>query len=347
MEQELLPGDFLTQSCNGVIIDVRTPAEFMQGHIPGALNIPLFTDSERVVVGTLYLHEGKDVAVEKGLEFVGPRMAALVREAKKVSEGKILYVHCWRGGMRSASMAWLFRTAGLKAVVLKGGYKAYRQSFAELLQLPWKLLILGGPTGCGKTDILHALRQRGEQILDLEGLANHKGSAFGALGQEPQPTTEQFQNNLHHTFRSLDPDRWLWSECESLSIGKVFLPQELFNKMLAAPFIYLYLPLSCRIERLLKEYGNFSEEELIASFRKIERKLGGERTTQAIKLLEDKKIAEASAIALQYYDKSYTKSFNDRWHVTYTYHAEDNDVMHTADQLQTLIKEKLINNARS
>ncbi|MEG1749979.1 MAG: tRNA 2-selenouridine(34) synthase MnmH, partial [Tannerellaceae bacterium] len=212
-QQELAPDDFLHQSRNGVILDVRTPDEYNVGHIPNAINFPLFTNEERIVVGTAYVKQGRDIAVEKGLELVGPKMATFVRQAKALAAGRTLYIHCWRGGMRSGSMAWLLRTAGLSVQLLQGGYKAYRQSFTDQLNnIPWKLIVLGGSTGCGKTPILHALEAKGEQVLHLEGLACHKGSAFGALGEGEQPTTEQFSNLLYDEFCRFDPRRRVWCE---------------------------------------------------------------------------------------------------------------------------------------
>lgn len=339
MEQELFPEMFIQQSHQGIIVDVRTPAEFAKGHIVGAVNLPLFTDEERVVIGTLYIKEGKDVAVEKGLEFVGPKMAGFVRRARELSEGKTIYIHCWRGGMRSGSMAWLLRTAGMRVVLLKGGYKAYRQSFIELLSKPLILKIVGGPTGCGKTDILKELQKKGEQVLDIEGLAHHKGSAFGALGQLEQPTTEQFINDLHHTFRAFDLTKPIWCEGESMTTGKVYLPQELFDKMQKAHFVFLTLPIPDRINRLLTEYGAFETQDLIDAFKRIERRLGCDRTKQGIDFLNEGNIAGAIEIALHYYDKGYGKSYTERWNITHIFSAEKDHPSQTADDLIELMKE--------
>ncbi|MGL4331870.1 MAG: tRNA 2-selenouridine(34) synthase MnmH [Bacteroidales bacterium] len=337
MEQDLLVNDFLKQSEEGIIVDVRTPAEFKTGHITGAVNIPLFSDEERVIIGTLYKKQGKDIAVEKGLEFVGPKMASFVKEAKKRSQGKSIFIYCWRGGMRSGSMAWLFRTAGLQVKRLTGGYKAYRSSFLEeILTQPWQIRVLGGPTGCGKTDILHQLAAKGEQVLDIEGLANHKGSAFGALGQEDQPTTEQFVNLLHHEFRKFSTERTLWCEGESISIGRVYIPKELFELMQKAPFIYLNLPVEDRLNRLVHEYGQFSMEELTESFRKIERRLGGQHLKAAICYLQEGNIHEAARIGLHYYDKSYDRAINEKRNVACHLDAATDNPAETANLLLKL-----------
>mgnify|MGYP003349536217 CR=1 FL=1 len=194
------------------IVDVRTPAEFEQGHIPGAINLPLFSNEERKIIGTLYKKEGKQPAIRKGLEIVGPKLATLVAEINNIKKnffpttsppsskdrvgiGSILF-HCWRGGMRSSSVAWLAQMAGYASTTLQGGYKTYRNYVLQSFHSSINLKIIGGYTGSGKTIILEELKKQGEQIINLEHLAHHKGSAFGAFGQEKQPTQEQFENNL-------------------------------------------------------------------------------------------------------------------------------------------------------
>lgn len=292
-----------------VIVDVRTPAEFEAGHIPGAINVPLFTNQERVVIGTLYVRTGREEAIEKGLEFVGPRMADIVRHAKRASQGRTVYVHCWRGGMRSGSVGWLLSTAGLDVRILKGGYKAYRSSFEQMLEnQKWDIVLLSGSTGCGKTELLHHLERMGEQVLDLEGLAHHKGSVFGGLGQMAQPTTEQFINKLHHRFRELDPTRRVWCEGESISIGHVFMPQRLYNLMRQGQQIEVEMSVEQRMNRLMVEYGDFASSDLIASFEKIRKRFGFDQTKLAIELVEQGDIRSAAKMALKYYDKVYKKN---------------------------------------
>ncbi|MGL5730858.1 MAG: tRNA 2-selenouridine(34) synthase MnmH, partial [Bacteroidales bacterium] len=323
MEQDISVNDFIAKSVNGTIVDVRTTAEFAQGHIPGAVNIPLFTDEERVIIGTLYKKQGKDVAVEKGLEFVGPKMARFVKEAKALAKSAPVYIYCWRGGMRSGSMAWLFRTAGLQVYRLTGGYKAYRSSFLEeVLPQIWKIIVLGGPTGSGKTAILEQLTLEGEQVLDLESLANHKGSAFGALGQPDQPSTEHFTNLIHEKFRTFDPEKPVWCEGESHSVGRVYIPKELYDQMQISPFIYLSIPKAVRLKRIVEEYGRFDAESLIESFRKIERRMGGQHVKAAIEFIRDNKIEEAASLGLDYYDKSYNNAIEKNRSITYTHSVE-------------------------
>ena len=313
MAEALIPEIFLKKSRDGKIIDVRTPAEFEKGHIPGAYNIPLFTNDQRAVVGTIYKKQGKEKAVIKGLEFVGPAMKDMVLKAKKISGGDPLYVHCWRGGMRSASMAWLFETAGIKCYTMQGGYKAYRRSFHELLENePWKFIVIAGPTGSGKTVILYELEKKGEQVLDLEGIAHHKGSAFGSLGELPQPTNEQFENNIHEKMRSFSSDRPVWVEGESRSIGRNFIPDDLFTMLINSDTVHVMPDFEYRVKRLVVDYAKYPKDELIHSFEKIAKRLGGLRTKNAVEAVQNKNYDVAVRIGLEYYDKTYQHAIDNR-----------------------------------
>ncbi|OIP83485.1 MAG: tRNA 2-selenouridine(34) synthase MnmH [Porphyromonadaceae bacterium CG2_30_38_12] len=334
MEYLLSPTIFLEKSPEGVLIDVRTPSEFTLGHIPSAVNLPLFTDYERAEVGTLYVKAGKQEAIEKGLEIVGPKLASFVKNARELSAGKALFLYCWRGGMRSTSMAWLFRTAGFETYLLEGGYKAYRHALQHLLEAnPWKFIVLGGPTGCGKTAILHHLQSIGQQVIDLEGLAHHKGSAFGSLGEREQPTTEQFGNELHNCMRKKNPTEPIWCEGESLNIGQVYIPNEFYSYMKSGLFIHFELEKKFRLKRILEDYGHFTSEALIACFQKIQKRLGGEATTQAIAHINKNELEEAIAIAIRYYDKGYKSSIFKQWTVTHSLIGTTNEPQINAHKL--------------
>lgn len=287
------------------LIDVRSPAEFELAHIPGAFNIPIFDNDERREVGIKYKVGGKENAVLLGLDFVGPKMSGFVKEAKKIARNKKVMVHCWRGGMRSASMAWLFETAGLEVFVLEGGYKAYRRYIREQFSQSAQLLVLGGYTGSGKTDILKVLKKNGEQFLDIEGIANHKGSVFGPLGQEPQPSNEQFENNLADAWRKFDFDKTIWVEDESRQLGKCGIPDPLFQQIREAPLIKINLPKELREMRLVDEYGSFEKELLLEQLEKIRKRLGGQNTAEAIEALGNGDLAKVASISLVYYDKAY------------------------------------------
>lgn len=332
--ENIVIDDFLVQSKDGIIIDVRTPAEFSDGHIPSAINIPIFSNEERAVVGTIYKKQSKEKAIEKGLDFVGIKLADFVRAVRKIlqkqglsSEAK-LFLYCWRGGMRSNSMAWLFSTAGFNVEVLKGGYKAYRASFIDkITNNYWQYIILGGPTGCGKTYILDALKQQGEQIVDLEGLARHRGSAFGRFGHiEPQPTSQQFANLLYSELLTLNPKKLIWCEGESMSIGKVFMPQEFFNAIQLSELIYFDMPIDVRLEHIMVDYGDCPAEILEQSFEKISKRLGYDNAKKAINLIASGDIKQAAAIALKYYDKAYLHSLENRVHkIKHRIFVENND----------------------
>ncbi|MCB0214369.1 MAG: tRNA 2-selenouridine(34) synthase MnmH, partial [Anaerolineae bacterium] len=215
---------FLELSRHYPVIDVRTSAEFAKGHIPGAMNIPLFSNEERAIIGTTYKQVGQREAMLLGLEIVGPKMRHLIEHIQTVATERTLLLHCWRGGMRSESVAWLAGLFGYRCYTLRRGYKGFRNYVLQMLELPSRLLILGGKTGSGKTEILQVLKQQGEQVIDLEGLAHHKGSSFGALGEADQPSQQQFENELAMQWRQLNLQRPVWLEDESRHIGKLSIP---------------------------------------------------------------------------------------------------------------------------
>jgi len=300
--------EFLALSENIPVIDVRSPSEYNHGHIPGALNIPLFDDNERACVGLRYKNEGRLAAIMEGLKYAGPSLAAKLELALNASRDNKLLVHCWRGGMRSESMAWLFSMAGIETKVLQGGYKAYRHHVLEKLGEKRKLIVLGGMTGSSKTHILKYLENLGEQVIDLEGLANHKGSAFGSLGQLPQPTTEHFSNLLFGKWSKTDTHKALWVEDESRNIGTVFLPSDFYQNMQDTPAIILIMDPKIRLPRLSEEYSTYPAESLKASLMKISKRLGGDNMRSAVESIEAGDLTRAIEITLGYYDKAYSYS---------------------------------------
>lgn len=303
---------FLSKSQHTPIIDVRSPLEFKRGHLPGAINIPIFNDDERAAVGTTYVQKGRDLAVEQGLGYVGPKLVQFVKMAKEKAPNNELLVHCWRGGMRSASMAWLFNTADITTYTLVGGYKAYRNYVLKSFEQHYKFVILGGMTGSGKTAILNEIGNQGEQVIDLEGIAHHKGSAFGALGQQPQPTTEHFENILFTQLCKLDATRRIWLEDESKAIGSVFIPDAFFAQMRESPVLAIERPKDVRVKRLVEEYAFFNPSELSAAVNRISKRLGGDNTKACLEGIESGNIARAIEISLSYYDKTYTYGLGNR-----------------------------------
>ena len=196
--------EFLELAKSHLIIDVRSPSEYTHAHIPQAQNLPLFSDEERKVIGTAYKQLSRERAIKFGLDYFGPKMRTTIEEVEtlaKVSESQThssttILVHCWRGGMRSGAVAWLLDLYGFKVFTLEGGYKAYRNWILQQFEKPFNFNIIGGFTGSGKTPLLYGLQKNNKTIIDLEGLANHKGSALGGIGQPPQPSQEMFENLL-------------------------------------------------------------------------------------------------------------------------------------------------------
>lgn len=287
------------------VIDVRSPSEFSTGHIPGAYNLPLFNDREREAVGIRYKREGSIKAVLEGLKLSGPSMHLKLEQALKISKEGRLLVYCWRGGMRSEAMAWLLSLGGIETDILEGGYKSYRHFILEKLSVNRKMIILGGLTGSGKTHILEYLKEKGNQVINLERLANHKGSAFGSLGQLPQPSSEHFANLLFDEWKGVDPDKPVWLEDESRNIGTVFLPEEFYLNMQKNPAIILLMDIKTRLPRLIEEYSCYSSDELISTVMKMSKRLGGGRTKEATEAVQRGDFAKAIEITLHYYDKSY------------------------------------------
>lgn len=297
--------EFLKLSETHPILDVRTPAEFAHGHIPGAFNLPIFTNEERVIIGTLYKKEGKQPAVLKGLEIVGPKLHEFVQEAIKLNKSDTFLVHCWRGGMRSSSMAWFLETYGFKCLTLKGGYKNYRKRVLDSFKEEKQIVILGGKTGTGKTLILHELEKLNEQIIDLEKLAHHKGSSFGSLGEEEQNSQEQFENELSFQLSKINSQKKCWIENESRLIGKNIIPIGLWEQMKIAAVVTIQLPMEERVNYLIEEYGKFSRDELAEATERIGKRLGGQHVKRAIDAIGSGDYQTAFEICLVYYDKTY------------------------------------------
>ena len=304
--QQLTPADYFALPRRPVLLDVRSPAEYAAGHIEGAINLPLFSDAERAEVGTRYKQVGADDALLRGLEFVGPKMRALVEAARAAAPDGEAVVQCWRAGQRSASVAWLLSQGGMRVSRLRGGYKAYR-AFARhyLAHQPYTLRVLSGPTGSGKTHVLHALRELGAAMVDLEGLANHKGSSFGALGEDEQPTTEAFENKLFAAFHALPKGTPVWVEDESRMIGTVCQPEVFYDRLVHSSPVELQMPLDWRVENLVSDYSRYPKPLLVDAFTRLRKRLGGQHLQVALDALEQADYHTACRVALVYYDKAY------------------------------------------
>ena len=292
------------------IIDVRSSAEYNHAHIPNAHNVYLFNDEERKEIGTIYKQIGRDEAVLKGLEFIAPRMTNILKSIDEITKNynnsnKIL-MHCFRGGMRSESVAWLCSNYKYDVYVLKGGYKSYRRYVLNSFNKNYKIYLLTGKTGSGKTLILNKLKEFGYNIIDLEYLAKHKGSAFGGINEGEQPTQEQFENYLSNELCKCDNDKALWLEDESYLIGKIAIPKPLFNTMKEPQkIIYLNVSKENRAKYITEIYGKYDINDLEKSILKIKNRLGGERMKEALEFLHNGKIYECVLTLLYYYDKAY------------------------------------------
>jgi tRNA 2-selenouridine synthase len=290
----------------GIILDVRSPAEYAQGNIPGAVSFPLFTDDERSQVGTCYKQNGRDAAVELGFAIAGGKFAGFIGQARELAGDSPIRLHCWRGGMRSEAVAWVLEMAGMNVSLLVGGYKAFRRWALSQFAVSKKAIVLGGMTGSCKTDILMALRRQGAQVLDLEGLAQHRGSSYGGIGLPPQPSTEQFENLIAIEWAELQSEQPVWIEAESKRIGTCRIPEALFQQMEQAMVIEICRPRAERLAAIVQVYGAMERAALIAATQRINKRLGGLRTQQAIDYLQAGQMSEAFDIVLDYYDKTYT-----------------------------------------
>jgi len=337
--------EFMTGASNTLVLDVRSPGEYRHAHIPGAYPLPLFTDEERKVVGTAYKQESREKAIKLGLGFFGPKMVTMVEEVQallaKISasdaEQPRIIVHCWRGGMRSAGVAWLLDLYGFEVSTLAGGYKAWRNRALQQFSKPWSLLVTGGYTGSGKTGILLELRKQGHPIIDLEGLASHRGSAFGDLPGATPPSQEMFENLLASELHRLEGRDGIWIEDESQRIGPVNIPREFFTLIHTAPLYFIEIPFEERLGHIVKEYGKLEKEQLTNAILRIRKRLGGLETKTAIGFLAENNIPECFRVLLTYYDKLYRKSLQQR--VATTVELEKVDpVANTSSLLQRTLQ---------
>jgi tRNA 2-selenouridine synthase len=370
--------EFLELAKTNLVLDVRSPSEYAHAHIPYAQSLPLFNNDERKIVGTAYKQESKQIAIKLGLDFFGKKMREMVEEveglvtsyglgvtgstnanidinSKRSNETNpqpattkpaTIVLHCWRGGMRSAGLAWLLDLYGFKVYTLVGGYKAYRNWVLQQFEKDYHFKIIGGYTGSGKTLLLEALTKENKAIIDLEGLANHKGSALGALGQLPQPSQEMFENflakeleaksittdnrqqttdvaryELHNESsksnepvanRLLPTVNCIWLEDESQRIGNLQIPMPLWKTMRNSKVYFFDIPFEERLNYLTEEYGVQKKDELVTAIMRIQKRLGGLETKTAINFLLENNFKESFRILLTYYDKYYLKGLHNR-----------------------------------
>ena len=297
--------DFLKLADTTPVIDVRTPLEYEHAHLVGAHNLPIFSNEERVQVGTTYKQRGREEAILLGFDFTGPKWSGFIKQGLTIAPEKKILIHCWRGGMRSGAMAWALNLYGFEVYLLEGGYKRYRNWVLDQFSKSYPIIILGGMTGSAKTQILHDLKNSGQQIIDLEDLAQHQGSSYGSMGHLIQPSQEQFENMLAAELNKTDKTIPLWIEDESLTIGKRFIPNALFHQMRVAPVIKVVIPAGERINFLVQEYGKLDKDFLVECTLRIGKRLGPEQTRDAVLAIQENRMADFIKLVLVYYDKTY------------------------------------------
>jgi len=298
-----------------LFIDTRSPSEYEQGHIPGAINVPLLEDAERAVVGTLYKQCGQEQAKQKGLEFVSGKLVDMVRKIAACRAGAPdakLIVYCWRGGMRSKSVVTLLELMGIVGSQLAGGYKSYRRYVQDrLAEYPLQptIVVLCGSTGVGKTSLLQLLSARQVPVIDLEQLANHRGSAFGQIGLGRPATAQNFDAGLLLLLERFNREPFIVVECESKRVGNVYLPERLCEGMRTGRRILTRAGIDTRVRRLIAEYTDVlqpQDPQIIKSITALTKRLGKKKVADLLRHYEDGRLAEFTRTLLtDYYDPLY------------------------------------------
>jgi len=304
------------RSFKGQLLDVRSPSEYYKGHKPNSINIPLFDNDERSIIGTIYKNEGREKAVIEGLKFLEKKIELLLDnlfmniDSHKIIPGiknneLSIRIYCSRGGMRSQSISWLLEKYKFNPIKLKGGYKTYRRWVLDSFSKKWNIVIIGGKTGTGKTRLLSLLEKYKYQTIDLEGFASHRGSTFGGLGMKEQPSNEQFENKIAEKLYSFKTINNIFVEAESANIGKCKIPHEFFNQMKTSRRIEILRSESNRLVELIDTYSVFKKEELKESVLRIKKRLGPQRTKIALESINNEKWDLVCRSVLDYYDKCY------------------------------------------
>ncbi len=298
------------QGC--LLVDARSPSEFAAATIPGAVNVPLFDDEQRHRVGLCYKQQGRRQARRLGVELVSPRIPRMIRAVEEALDGARppVVVFCWRGGMRSQALTTFLNLAGIPARQLAGGHKAFRKHVCRFFeQGQWgRLLVLRGLTGVGKTRLLQRLAAEGYPVLDLEGMANHRGSAFGGLGLPPQPSQKMFEALLWDALRRIPPDGYALTEGESRHIGRLMLPERFFHALQQEVSLWVEAPLQRRIDVILDDYPARDQlrETFVPPILALKPVLGGRRTQQLLSWLEQGRWRELVGVLMRdYYDPRY------------------------------------------
>jgi tRNA 2-selenouridine synthase len=298
---------------NRLFIDVRTPKEFAEGHLPGALNIPIFSNDERATVGTLYKQVSVDAAKQLGVEIASPKLPAIIKAITNYTKQKYqIVIYCWRGGMRSKSIVNILDMLNISALQLAGGYKSYRRYVLDHLEsfdVKPQVLVLYGATGVGKTTMLNKLSSQGIPTINLEKLANHRGSVFGQIGLSNSTTTPLFESAILEYLEELQTEPYFIVECESNRIGNVYIPKVLYQRMQSGKRILVHASVSTRVQRLIAEYSkNDSADTTIIQqgIQAISGKLGKKKAAYLLECLTNNHIEKVvTSLLTDYYDLLY------------------------------------------
>jgi tRNA 2-selenouridine synthase len=324
-----------------VLLDTRSSAEFLKASIPGAVSLPLLDNESRAIIGTIYKKEGREAAVLKGFELEGPRFHEKIRRALELAPEKEVFIYCWRGGMRSNIMAWLLQMVGFKVTLLKGGYKTFRNWALQQFEIERKVVVLGGKTGSGKTAILERLQTLGEQVVDLEAIANHRGSAYGALGKSEQPSQEFFENLLAIRLFEIDSSIRVWMENESRLIGKVKIPNSIYNLICSSLLINIDVPILDRKKIILEDYGKFPISDLIEKTELLSKRMGPQNVKAAVIALRESNYDEWLNLVLDYYDRTYGRnSLDDNNKIVKSVRINWDDIQVGVQQILNAAKDK-------
>jgi len=293
-----------------ILIDVRSEGEFAEATIPGAMNLPLFNNEERSKIGTTYTQASPSLARELGLSIISPKLPDLVKKVGELAKKGPLVLFCWRGGMRSKSLATVVELMGIPIYRLQGGYKAYRSQVVDFFEkkLPFQVVVLRGNTGVGKTELLGRLQAEGYPAIDLEKLANNRGSVFGAMGLGSPPSQKKFEGLLYEELALLSEFPYIIVECESKRIGRVMLPACFCTAMKEGIQILHYDSLENRVQRLIKEYTFVPNalQEIRVALERLIKTLGHVKVQELRTLLETNCLDEfTKRLLVEYYDKLY------------------------------------------
>ncbi|WP_153731047.1 tRNA 2-selenouridine(34) synthase MnmH [Sporosarcina obsidiansis] len=299
----------LQQRQSYTLVDVRSPKEYQEATIPGSLNIPIFNDEERAEVGTLYKQVGKQAAKDRGLEIFSQKLPSFIEAFKQIDTP--ITIFCWRGGMRSKTAVTVLDLMGIHANRISGGIHTYRQHVVQCLEEPFipQLIVLNGYTGSGKTRILHKLMEDGFPVIDLEGMAGHRGSIFGQIGVKPN-NQKKFEILLAEKLVQYANERYVFIEGESKRIGHVHMPQAIYEKKEQSPQWIIQLPTEVRVEEIISEYEPWKRPaQFLEAFQHIQKRIHHPIAAQIKSDLETGQFAEAiEQLLIHYYDPQYEYS---------------------------------------